>query len=185
MNYYPGMQGCWVGVAFRHGCHRIGDQMIMATTWGGKVHAEFLVGVGPHAYSYSAFDGPGFVRSSNVHAPPDWTVLALPVWDVRAAHAMVLQAVASRVQYNNADLWQCAVKAMLPFESELDCQRPESWAGGVFCSQACLLLLRRMIRAGIAPVPAQLRLSLESVHSRGCSPNTLFGIMAPACVTVY
>lgn len=185
MNRYPGMRGCWVGVAFRRGQPGLHDRMVMATTLGSKVHAEFLVGVGPCAYAYSAFDGPGFVRSRNVHVPTDWTVLALPVWDVRAAHAMVLQAVASGLPYNNADLWQCAVKAMLPFEAELDCQRPESWAGGVFCSQACLLLMRRMARAGIIAGPAPFHRALESVHSRGCSPNTLFGIMAPACVTVY
>lgn len=185
-NVYPGMTGDWVGVAFMAGSLNLHDELTMVATMGSKVHCELLVGKGQNALAYSSFSGlGGFVRSQSVHRAPQWTVLALPVTDAKAVLARALHLVSLQLPYNSGDLWQCCVKVMLPVESELDCQRPDTWRHGVFCSQACLLMLRRLAREGLVAPPAPLRHALEGVHSRGCSPNTLFGILTPACRRVF
>ena len=185
VSYYPNANGEWVGVAFLKGRRTARDELTMVATMGDVVHCELVVGRGQYAQAYGSFAAMGgFVRSPNIHTAPEWTVLALPVRDAQAVLARSLQLVALGLPYNSKDLWQCCLKVMLPFETELDCQHPHTWHQGVFCSQACLLMLRRLAREGhINPSP-QLQHALEATHSRGCSPNTLFSIMSPACGVV-
>ena len=46
---------------------------------------------------------------------------------------------------------------------------------GVFGSQAILLILRRLARAGAIQLNPE---PLERTHSRGCSPNALYALLA-------
>ena len=70
--------------------------------------------------------------------------------------------------------------------AEHDCERPETWRqSGVFCSQVALLLLRAFARHGHIVLPADTRALVEATHSRGCSPNTLFGLLSRACPRVF
>ena len=76
------------------------------------------------------------MRSPNKPAPPEWVRIPIQVIDARAVRAAVLDALAPQLRYNSEDRWQCCVTAMLPFEADLDCERPETWVStGVFCSQ--------------------------------------------------
>ena len=70
---------------------------------------------------------------------------------------------------------------MLPFERDLDCNRVDTWrSSGVFCSQVCLLLLRRLAGQGLLPcLEPRTAADLDRVNSRGCSPNTLHRLVAP------
>jgi hypothetical protein len=98
------------------------------------------------------------------------------------AYALVLQLVSLGLPYNSSDLWLCCIKVALPFKPDLDCERPETWRdGGVFCSQAALLVVRRLARMGVLePLPQPQRALVESTNSRGCSPNALFSLLAPS-----
>ena len=184
LNYYPNGMGNWVGVAFLKGRNTVGDELTMIATMGDVVHCELVLGQGQYGVAYGSFnhglDG-GFLRSPNQHQSPEWTVLAMPVRDAKAVMARCLDVMACNPPYNSHDLWQCCVKVMLPFESDLDCQHPHTWTSGVFCSQMCLLMLRRLAREGMINPSPNLRHMLESVNSRGCSPSTLLSIMSPAC----
>lgn len=176
LNFNVGITGPWIGVAFLKGdVHRIGDDLVMGATWGSMTHCELLIGNGTTARSYGAFTDAGFVESSNEIVGPRWHVTCFPVQDHNVTYPFVLRALSLGIPYNNKDLWQCCIKAMLPFETELDCTVPESWVQhGVFCSQVCLLMLRKFNRDGVLKCPAPLTVLLETTHSRGCSPNTLF-----------
>lgn len=184
----PATRGDWLGVAFRRGNKReLYDDLVMGATWGGWVHCEVVRGKGPTGSAYAALEGRGgFLPSPNRHEPPGWALFAVPVRDAAAVHAAMLGLLALDLPYNSADLWQCCVTALLPWETELDCERPETWRRtGVFCSQVALLLLRRLARQGAVVLPADTRALVEAAHSRGCSPNTLFGLLARACTRVF
>jgi hypothetical protein len=85
-----------------------------------------------------------------------------------------------RLPYNARDLWQCCVPVMLPFEGDMDCQRVETWRRtGVFCSQLCLLLLRRLVLAGAVRLPPRSAGLVLGTNSRGCSPNSLHRMLGP------
>jgi hypothetical protein len=179
---YPGMKGDWLGIAFRHGhARRLEDDVIMTTTFGRWVHCEVILGRGEGGNAYGAYQGQGgFLRSLHRHTPDEWEVYAIPLRDPKPLHGHLLYLLSLGIPYNYGDLWQCCVKAMLPFERELDCDRPGQWAaaGGLFCSQAALLVLRHSIRHGLVECPPGLDKLVEATHSRGCSPNTLHGIIA-------
>lgn len=180
--------GCWLGIAFRRGdpC-RLKDRLIMSATSGEFVHTEVLLGSGARYHAYAAFEGRGgFLRSGNRHDPDHWDVLALPLSteSARAVYSTLLQALDMNLSYNYTDLWQCVIQSMLPYEADLDCEDMPSWRrGGLFCSQAALLFLRRFLRSGLVP-PGSLspatRLAIEQTHSRGCSPNLLHRLLLPS-----
>jgi hypothetical protein len=136
---------------------------------------------------YTSFDaGGGFLPSANRPSAPHWAMFAIPVTNPAAVHATLLTVLSLNLPYNRKDLWQCWFKAMLPWETELDCERPETWRqSGVFCSQVALLLLRAFARHGHIVLPADTRALVEATHSRGCSPNTLFGLLSRACPRVF
>jgi hypothetical protein len=166
-------------IAFRAGSvYNIHDSLIMATTIGPWVHTEIIFpdSTGPRAYAAYEDIG-GFVKSRNTPYNSNWTVVSVPLTKPDQAHAVLLHTLDAQPGYNQSDLWQCCVKAWLPWERDLNCEAPQTWTNGVFCSQVCLLLLRRMARQGSIAVPETVSGLLEHVHSRGCSPNTLFGIL--------
>ena len=180
----------WLGVAFQRAQSSIPrDRVISALTWGPYVHTEILLArQDGDIRSYAAFDGvSGFTPSRNwgkhSHCPAQqWTVIRYPLQPggYEKVYALVLQLLALNLAYNSRDLWQCCVKVALPFESDLDCERPDTWRpGGVFCSQVALLLIRRLARMGVIRLPDRQARGVEQTNSRGCSPNTLFQMMAP------
>lgn len=182
-NVSVGIPGHWIGVAFLKGdVKRFGDDVVMGATWGEMTHCEFVIGTGNSVKSYGAFTNTGFCDSPNQIVGPRWHLTCFPVKDHSVTYPFVLRALSLRIPYNEKDLWQCVMKAMLPFESELDCNAPETWVPhGVFCSQVCLLLLRKFCRDKVIACPPQLAALLESTHSRGCSPNTLFYTLDMFC----
>lgn len=169
-------------VAFLRGDPRsLHDAFVMDGTWGPYVHTEVVLtpASGPPR-AYSSFDAAGGVVPVAPHAYDrgwDLVTYPLPQAGFCGLYAMLLAMIAARPPYNSRDLWQCCVPIFLPFESDLDCTAPRTWAGGVFCSQFACLLLRWACRVGhIRPTPA-CRLRLEAVNSRGCSPNELHKIL--------
>lgn len=188
------MGGPFAGVAFLRGDpQRLSDNLIMRSTGGPFVHTEFILGNGNDIRCYTACGAPGrhdtvdgFVpsgRMAGLPGPPRWDVVTFPILGGRMgynrAYAVVLQLVAMHVPYNYHDLWQCCVKVMLPYERDIQCDDPVSWRQhGVFCSQACLLLLRCMARRGLIATSQPLGLLLERTNSRGCSPNALHHIVS-------
>ena len=181
-NRYPGMRGEWLGFAFRAGrVKKLEDDVIMGATFGWWVHCELVLGHGEEGKAYGAYQGVGgFQRSCHVHEPGEWSVFAMPLKDSKYCQSHVLYLLTLGLPYNYSDLWQCCVKAILPFETELDCDKPWEWGhqGGLFCSQAALLVLRHFIRKGAVEAPAGMSHLVEATHSRGCSPNTLHGLLA-------
>ena len=171
----------WIGVAFRRGSYQsIWEAFIMSSTGGPFVHTELLLGCGSHVQAFTSLEGVGgFVQSRNQHNRCNWVTVGIPVSRqvYERAAGMCREMLPLSMQYNWFDLWQCCVKIMLPYESDLDCHRPSSWQSGVFCSQLCLLFLRRMAREGAFPFKRQLGAQMEMVNSRGCSPNQLYGIL--------
>ena len=175
------MSGDWLGIAFRSG--QLGnpkDDLIMAATFGPWVHCEVIRGQGERGWAYGAFeDLGGFMSSENIQSPPEWGMFAVPVKDAKALQGLLLHLISLELPYNTHDLWQCCVTAFLPWETELDCEHPESWKPhGLFCSQAALLILRRLAHEKAIELPGDLRELVEASHSRGCSPNALFGLLA-------
>ena len=164
------------------------DRLISALTWGPFVHTEIWLdrGDGSRPRTYASLQGvSGFTPSVVTGAPHEWEVLRYqlspPATGYEKTYAWLLQLIALNLAYNSKDLWQCCVQIALPFEKDLDCERPESWGrhGGVFCSQAALLILRRMARAGLISLPDHQKQMIERTNSRGCSPNSLFRILNP------
>ena len=186
-NRYKGMKGEWLGIAFNRGkLGNINHDIIMSSTWGPWVHCEVIVGKDEVGTAYGAFEHVGgFLRSQNVHDPRDWSVFVTPVSSLMPLQAAVVRMVDLGIKYNTSDLWQCCIKTLLPFETELDCHRPESWKNGVFCSQVALLMLRRMSDENVVSLPTPMTHMLHSVHSRGCSPNTLFNLVRTGMVQLY
>jgi hypothetical protein len=186
----------WLAVAFMRGDpHVPRDKLISGVTRGPYVHTEIMLGSGAMglggARAYAAFEGvSGFTPSASEIVQEQtgvplgkWTVVRypLPLGGYEKAYALVLQMLAMDLPYNRRDLWQCCIRLCLPFEADLDCERPDTWKpmGGVFCSQVALLFLRRMTRMGLIPHLEPLSHQLETTNSRGCSPNDLFRILAP------
>jgi len=182
-------EGDWLGVAFYKGSYSsMYDDLVMAATLGTFVHCELLRGRGRSVcQAYSSFNPRGgFILSPNRPSPAHWALFAIPVDNPRAVHATILSVLALNLPYNSRDLWQCCFKAMLPWETELDCDRPATWqTSGVFCSQVALLLLRAFARRGDITLPADTQALVEATHSRGCSPNTLFWLLSRACRRVF
>ena len=169
--------GEFLGVAFRRGNWRSWrDDVIMTATLGQFVHCEILL----RGRAYASIDGVGgFMRSRYArHDTPEWHIVQVPVKRPDQALSPVLDILSQRLKYNTSDLWQCCVSVMLPWESELDCERPETWHGtGVFCSQVTLLLLRRLVRLDVIDLGPRRNELVEATHSRGCSPNALFHLL--------
>lgn len=186
-HYFPAMEGLdkWVGIAFRTGDYtNVYEDVVMAATLGSFVHCELIIGEGKIADVYSSYcEGNklslGFTRSVNQFFPQNWTILVHPLTDTVHAKKLALSLLGLNLPYNSRDLWQCCLQAMLPFESELDCDLPESWKpSGVFCSQMCLLFLRHLARVGELQTNITFKHHLESLHSRGCSPNGLYCMLS-------
>jgi hypothetical protein len=181
----------WLGVAFLRAHNSLPrDRVVSALTWGPYVHTEILLArQDGDIRSYAAFDGvSGFTPSRywGKHLGPQqqqqWTVIRYPLQagGYERVYALVLQLLALNLAYNSRDLWQCCVKVALPFESDLDCERPDTWRpGGVFCSQVALLLVRRLARMGVIRLPDRQARDVELTNSRGCSPNALFEMLSP------
>ena len=172
----------WVGFAFRKGNPKLTrERVIMAATWGGFVHCELLLGHGDAYRAYSAYENiGGMLPSSYPEYKSDWVVVKYPLVNKAAydrAYSWVLSILDMRLPYNSQDLWQCCLKIMLPFEADLPCQHPERWSAA-FCSQLCLLFMRRLLVEGmVRAVPNPTRYLVHNTNSRGCSPNTLFQIL--------
>lgn len=173
-----------LSIAFRIGDMRsLWERTIVDTTGGPFVHAEIALSHGNDVRAYSSFAGTGFTVSPNRRSMqgPDWRVVSLPLHPggYKAAYGLILQTLAMNLPYNNQDLWQCCFKLMLPFEQDLDCNNLETWRPtGVFCSQACLLLLRKLAAMGVFSQPALVDWAgLNGVNSRGCSPNALYTLL--------
>ena len=61
---------------------------------------------------------------------------------------------------------------------DLDCNNIQSWRrSGVFCSQVCLLIMRRLMLTDALPANPALRSHVQAVNSRGCSPNALYRLL--------
>lgn len=183
VNKYQAMKnkGDWIGIAFKTGSFRyLQDDAIMGLTFGEFVHCEVVIGNDENGKAYGAFQGPGgggFMPSDNKHVPPEWALFTMPLKKPTQTRGVLLHMLTLNLPYNYADLWQCCISTLLPWETELDCDKPESWRKGVFCSQAALLVLRRLARMDAIECPSDTRRLLEAFHSRGCSPNALFGLL--------
>lgn len=190
----------FVGIAFLRGNpSRMWDRAIMGATHGPFVHTEFFLQRGDDVRMYTAANlfasdscqnrqgrHPGFMPSARLKSFPDpaqWEIVRFPVSasGYLLTYALILQLLALDLPYNARDLWQCCIKVMLPFEQDLDCRNVDSWRrGGVFCSQVCLLLLRRLHLQGVLELCPTVAKSVKAVNSRGCSPNSLYRILALA-----
>ena len=178
-----------LAIAFQHGdARKAGDDLIMLGTWGAWVHTELILVHSPGRFeSFAALDtgrptpGAGFARSArrDFSSSPLWRVYVFPVLDLAACQGVLVHTLSCGLAYNSKDLWECCVEFVLPMvQNDLDCERPESWSRGVFCSQVALLLLRRMQRVNAIAAPPSMRAAIERVHSRGCSPNYLQSLLA-------
>jgi hypothetical protein len=180
-----------VGVAFRRGCPTNWyDRLVMETTRGPFVHAELVLQDGDRVRTYGAMSLPHRPNTSAIiptnyrstHTPPAWETVRFPVRRsaYNAAYAMILQLMSMPIQYNRADLWQCVVPVLLPFEVDVDPRQLPTWAsaGGVFCSQFCLLALRRLAMQGHLRGQPALTARLFRGNSRGCSPNALHTMLS-------
>lgn len=191
-HYFPTMTNhpTWVGVAFKTGTMTSAkDIIVMGATLGPYVHCELIFGTGMQSNVFASYDdtqkNSGFMRSLNTFNDQEWLVLTSPVSDLKTAQIMSLQLLDLEIPYNHNDLWQCCIKAVLPFEDDLDCDLLHTWKHtGVFCSQMCLLFLRHFARTGVLDANDTLKHHLEYVHSRGCSPNMLYEILKNHFVSI-
>ena len=186
---------CAVGVAFMKGdSHLWGDLFVMNATMGPFVHSEFFLQRGRDTRFYTAANlvhddsaSPmgGFMPSRRLKAntrPSDqWVTVSFPVTPEAylRTYAWVLQILALRLPYNDRDLWQCCIKCLLPFERDLDSTNLSTWLpSGVFCSQVCLLIIRRMVLSNALVTSQGMRTRVLTTNSRGCSPNALYELLA-------
>lgn len=191
-HYFPSMvnQQQWIGVAFKKGSLLVPyEALIMSSTFGTFVHCELILGHGSVGDVYASYDtnheGCGFQRSTEPFTSDKYVVITLPLKDDgKTAHTLALRLIDLKLPYNSSDLWQCCIKAMLPFESDLDCEKVDTWKGGVFCSQMCLLFMRNLVKNKSVDFSPALHHHLENVHSRGCSPNALYNILASDFKTI-
>ena len=172
----------FLGIAFRRGDTRcVHDRLVMDATGGPFVHSELFLQDGASARFYTIIDRPKAsafcpAEGRRLPLPSDWETARFPVSrdGYKAAYALMLQLLTIAIPYNSRDLWQCCLKFLLPFERDLDCNDVSSWVyGGVFCSQACMLVLRRLATQGHITLPPPLLAQVVATNSRGCSPNTL------------
>jgi hypothetical protein len=182
-----------VGIVFVRGNpSAIGDNVIMQATSGPYVHTEFLMMDNENAKTYTALGAfnrtdrvSGFTRTEILHCSaigPDLVLINIPVehgWvGYNKIKSFIMQLLTERIPYNYKDLWQCCFKALLSYEEDVTCSDPKSWKHhGVFCSQACILILKWLCKEGLVKLPDATRGLIECTHSRGCSPNTLYRIM--------
>lgn len=178
-----------IGLAFRRGdLSSFGDRVVMDTTGGPFVHAELFLRKGQNTRFYGTIDlgskhEGGCFMPTRRSLPENWHAVSIPVTPgcYKTAYALVLQLISMQLPYNSRDLWQCCIKLMLPFERDLDCLNLEGWrAHGVFCSQVCLLVLRRLAMQGALALPLDVAAKVAATNSRGCSPNNLFQIITTA-----
>lgn len=178
----------YLGVAFRRGLTKDwNDLLVMESTQGPYVHTELFLQRGNASRFYTSVNAdrrPCAITptSRRLPLPPHWEAVRYPVSQrgYRAAYALILQLMTLPIPYNSRDLWQCAIPLMLPFERDLDCMDPPSWTGpGVFCSQFCLLVLRRLAAQGVVHAEPSLLHLLADTNSRGCSPNALHRLLLP------
>ncbi len=178
----------YLGVAFRRGsATNWHDLLVMESTRGPYVHSELFLQSGERARFYTSYDAsrlPSAITptSRRLPLPPHWEALRFPISarGYKTAYALILQLMTIPIPYNNQDLWQCAIPLALPFERDLDCMAPASWTrGGVFCSQLCLLVLRRLALQGALFVEPSVRRRVDATNSRGCSPNALHRLLLP------
>lgn len=175
-----------LGVAFRRGSsHSWNDLLVMESTGGPYVHTELFLQSGERSRFYTSYDAsrrPCAITctSRRLPLPSNWEAVRFPISarTYKTAYALILQLMTLPIPYNHHDLWQCAVPVILPFERDLDCMDPVSWTGpGVFCSQFCLLVLRRLVAQGVLHAEPLVRRRLYAGNSRGCSPNALHQIL--------
>jgi len=186
---FPSMKdkGAWIGVAFRKGSLSTWfDDMIMVGTLGSFVHCELLLGQDHYADAYSSYcdqeTNLGFTRSREDFNNKHWVVLSFPLSDAKKAQALSLSLLDNPIPYNYKDLWQCCLGVALPFEQEIDCTNMEHWKKGVFCSQMCLLFMRNLHLNDSLKLNHQgYEYNLKHIHSRGCSPNFLYGFLSHFC----
>jgi len=185
---FPGMRdkGTWIGVAFQRGVFSDWyHDLIMIGTLGSYVHCELLLGDGMYADAFASYYdtnlSEGFMRSKEYYDPREWVVLSYPVSDLIKAHALCVFLLDAKIPYNTRDLWQCCVGLALPFEQEIDCTQPSHWKKGVFCSQMCLLFMRYMHLQNNIKINSVCEHHLKHIHSRGCSPNSLYAFLSHFC----
>ncbi len=184
-------EGKWVGVAFRNGSmYSPYEAVVMSGTMGPFVHCELILGDGALGDVYASYNDEritsGFCRSLDVFESGKWVILKLPVKSLDKARGLTLRLMDLQIPYNQNDLWQCCIKAILPFETELSCDNADEWKKrGVFCSQMCLLFLRMMQKNGDLDAPDALAHHLSCVHSRGCSPNMLYSILSQYATRIF
>ena len=182
-----------VGVAFMRGDRRLwGDLIVMNATRGPFVHSEFFIQKGEEYRFYTAANlvhddsrsrAGGFTPSCRLKARPpaaEWDTVRFPVSEkvYLSTYALILQILAMNLPYNDRDLWQCCVKCLLPFEKDLDSNHLATWQpSGVFCSQVCLLLVRRLMLSDSLVTSPDARLHVLATNSRGCSPNALYRLL--------
>lgn len=175
----------YVGIAFRLGDTRnSADLLVMGASGGPFVHSEFFLQKGASTRFYTAVDlkrRGGFLPTSRrLPLPHDWEVIRYPVTKqgYHTAYALILQMLSMHIPYNSRDLWQCCFQLLLPFEQDIDWDHLGEWTHqGVFCSQACLLLLRKLCSQGLVTLPHPTANLIASTNSRGCSPNELHRIL--------
>lgn len=180
----------WIGIAFRYANPQImRDRVISVLTSGPFVHTEVLLADGRgDIRAYSACDNTsGFSPSSSFDGRKQnrWTAIRYHFKsrdDYMKAYAFLLHVISLSLPYNKRDLWQCFIKAALPFERDLDCNDPRTWKhSGVFCSQVALLILRKLRRdrliCFLGVGDKRLDHLVEHTNSRGCSPNQLFNML--------
>lgn len=187
----------FMGVAFRRGCLKsVGDDVVMQGTWGPYVHSEFVLGKNSSDIRcYTACSSPdsskyreGFLstqRWTSLTPPEGWEVIIFPINEgmtgYRKAYALILQLLSLHIPYNYKDLWQCCVKAVLSHEKDVVCTDAKDWQRhGVFCSQACLLLLRQFANQNLITLSVHAQTLVSTINSRGCSPNCLYRIISYA-----
>jgi hypothetical protein len=159
----------------------------LAQGWDPLYHAEVWFGEDVVQLGASS-------RGVNLYSLPRqdgvWEVVRLPFTDPELALRIGVDTVRGcqkgGVQYGE-HLWQNLDAACrLLYDGDLadrwggradyDEERPETWTGGVHCSQFVLLFLKRCVRHG-AVAPASDPLFLLGTHSHTCLPGHLRGLL--------
>jgi hypothetical protein len=134
---------------------------------------------------FSTFIGEKF----GAYSPKEWTkrsnethgMIALQVHEDEFYRAREYMAdlCTKGVAYNMSDLVVCGMPNTLSkgFMSDVD---SSSIPSKVFCSQAMVLMLRHCVLPGRSNAP--LIQTLNTVNSRGCSPQVFWDMMLPHCV---
>lgn len=173
--------GCLIVAFLRGDPGRWWDRFVMDGTFGPFVHTEVTLTDGRGLFrAYSSFQGVGGVVPIRPGPyGPNWALVTVPLakGGFIRLYSSLLSLLSVPIPYNSGDLWQCCVSGFLPFESDIEETRLDSWRRGVFCSQFACLLLRLGLSNGSVLLPDAPRAQLKVVHSRGCSPNALYRIL--------